>query len=145
VFVGQERRVLTRKGLVLTAANQDGGAHVDPALDETYDKLSRKNALGFVPVDNGVARPMEGPERAAIRQIAHEVLKTLRPNYAKMPSHRAGVFVGGMSLVSLGAPHGVIPTPTTPTRPAAPKVGRNQPCPCGSGKKYKHCHGRAAV
>ncbi len=22
------------------------------------------------------------------------------------------------------------------------KVGRNQPCPCGSGKKYKHCHGR---
>ncbi|MEI7968984.1 MAG: preprotein translocase subunit SecA [Betaproteobacteria bacterium] len=25
---------------------------------------------------------------------------------------------------------------------AAPKVGRNDPCPCGSGNKYKHCHGR---
>ncbi|MGH6794314.1 MAG: SEC-C metal-binding domain-containing protein, partial [Methylocella sp.] len=24
------------------------------------------------------------------------------------------------------------------------KVGRNQPCPCGSGRKYKHCHGAAA-
>ncbi len=24
---------------------------------------------------------------------------------------------------------------------AQPKVGRNDPCPCGSGKKYKHCHG----
>ncbi|MEJ2760837.1 MAG: preprotein translocase subunit SecA, partial [Gammaproteobacteria bacterium] len=24
------------------------------------------------------------------------------------------------------------------------KVGRNEPCPCGSGKKYKHCHGRLA-
>ncbi len=24
----------------------------------------------------------------------------------------------------------------------APKVGRNEPCPCGSGKKYKQCHGR---
>ena len=23
------------------------------------------------------------------------------------------------------------------------KVGRNDPCPCGSGKKYKHCHGKA--
>ena len=23
------------------------------------------------------------------------------------------------------------------------KVGRNEPCPCGSGKKYKHCCGRA--
>jgi uncharacterized protein len=25
----------------------------------------------------------------------------------------------------------------------APKVGRNDPCPCGSGKKYKQCHGAA--
>ena len=25
------------------------------------------------------------------------------------------------------------------------KVGRNEPCPCGSGKKYKHCHGRFAA
>ena len=26
---------------------------------------------------------------------------------------------------------------------AGPKVGRNDPCPCGSGKKYKNCHGKA--
>ena len=26
--------------------------------------------------------------------------------------------------------------------PAVPRVGRNDPCPCGSGKKYKHCHGK---
>lgn len=26
----------------------------------------------------------------------------------------------------------------------APKIGRNDPCPCGSGKKYKHCHGKEA-
>ena len=26
---------------------------------------------------------------------------------------------------------------------SAPKVGRNEPCPCGSGKKYKQCHGKA--
>jgi preprotein translocase subunit SecA len=25
---------------------------------------------------------------------------------------------------------------------SGPKVGRNDPCPCGSGKKYKYCHGR---
>jgi preprotein translocase subunit SecA len=24
------------------------------------------------------------------------------------------------------------------------KVGRNEPCPCGSGKKFKQCHGKAA-
>ena len=29
-------------------------------------------------------------------------------------------------------------------RNEGPKVGRNDPCPCGSGKKYKNCHGRNA-
>ena len=29
-----------------------------------------------------------------------------------------------------------------PIRRDTPKVGRNDPCPCGSGKKYKHCHGK---
>ena len=29
-----------------------------------------------------------------------------------------------------------------PVRRESPKVGRNEPCPCGSGKKYKKCHGR---
>ena len=41
---------------------------------------------------------------------------------------------------------------TTPTPVGKPqtsvredrKVGRNEKCPCGSGKKYKQCHGRAA-
>ncbi|MCZ8130645.1 MAG: preprotein translocase subunit SecA [Steroidobacteraceae bacterium] len=43
------------------------------------------------------------------------------------------------------------PLPTAEPEPRAapvptfarttPKVGRNEPCPCGSGKKYKHCHG----
>lgn len=32
--------------------------------------------------------------------------------------------------------------PLTTPPISVPKVGRNQPCPCGSGKKYKHCHGR---
>jgi preprotein translocase subunit SecA len=31
-----------------------------------------------------------------------------------------------------------------PMRRAEPKVGRNDPCPCGSGKKYKKCHGAQA-
>jgi preprotein translocase subunit SecA len=29
----------------------------------------------------------------------------------------------------------------TPVRRDSPKIGRNQPCPCGSGRKYKHCCG----
>jgi len=37
-------------------------------------------------------------------------------------------------------PRGPGPAPTPFVR-AVPKVGRNEPCPCGSGRKYKHCHG----
>ena len=32
---------------------------------------------------------------------------------------------------------------TAPRQRTVKKVGRNEPCPCGSGKKYKRCHGRA--
>jgi len=32
--------------------------------------------------------------------------------------------------------------PKVTVRRDTPKVGRNDPCPCGSGKKYKHCHGK---
>ena len=42
-----------------------------------------------------------------------------------------------------GLEPGQKPTAVEPIRNAAPKVGRNDPCPCGSGKKYKKCHGAA--
>ncbi len=34
------------------------------------------------------------------------------------------------------------PPEAEPFKRSTPKVGRNEPCPCGSGKKYKHCHGK---
>ncbi|MGD1029706.1 MAG: preprotein translocase subunit SecA [Opitutaceae bacterium] len=39
------------------------------------------------------------------------------------------------------APESDIQLPKVTVRRDMPKVGRNDPCPCGSGKKYKHCHG----
>ncbi len=40
-----------------------------------------------------------------------------------------------------GRPGGAAPA-SPPAEPAVPKVGRNEPCPCGSGRKYKQCHGK---
>jgi preprotein translocase subunit SecA len=39
------------------------------------------------------------------------------------------------------APEQEIVLPKVTIRREAPKVGRNEPCPCGSGKKFKNCHG----
>ena len=55
------------------------------------------------------------------------------------------------SLVGGNAPEAVAPAKPEPVRNAPfnkndpntwGRVSRNDPCPCGSGKKYKHCHGR---
>lgn len=37
------------------------------------------------------------------------------------------------------------PTPTSPADGPVPVVGAREPCPCGSGRRYKACHGRAAA
>ncbi|SRR5258708_1332714 len=51
-------------------------------------------------------------------------------------------------LLRLGPPLPVTASPNPnggptsgPTKTTVPKIGRNQPCPCGSGRKYKRCHG----
>jgi preprotein translocase subunit SecA len=61
-----------------------------------------------------------------------------------LPGGPGAVRAGGPAPVAgrPGAP-GEPPPPPVTVRHAGPKVGRNEPCPCGSGKKYKHCHGAA--
>jgi preprotein translocase subunit SecA len=61
------------------------------------------------------------------------------------PLSAAGALPGGFTLRARPATAGF---PGAASAPAAVrdgrKVGRNEPCPCGSGKKYKHCHGALA-
>ena len=62
----------------------------------------------------------------------------------------AQLFAGGADAAeqpAAGGMAGMAGTADLPLEPQSPfvraerKVGRNEPCPCGSGKKYKHCHG----
>ncbi len=53
----------------------------------------------------------------------------------------AAAAAGGVAAVGGGAPE---PAPGTPFVRPGRKIGRNEPCPCGSGKKYKRCCGRLA-
>ena len=59
----------------------------------------------------------------------------------QLPPMAGGSRPGGVAMHP-GAGGAAAPPPPT-VRHAGPKVGRNEPCPCGSGKKYKHCHGAA--
>ena len=131
VIADLNRREITRKRLVLAAANRDGGAHVDRELDEVYAELSRANSMGMAHTRGGpTGQPVLGVDHASIRQVAHELLGSLgRKQPQPLSTGREVTIHSPTTSVSLGRSSLVLT-----------RVGRNDPCPCGSGKKYKKCH-----
>jgi len=81
VIIDSENNHFTRKDLILGLANKDGGSHVDPELDEAYNKLTRQNSIGWkCRINKGLERGIEAIELASVRQIAYEVLESLERN-----------------------------------------------------------------
>ncbi len=83
------------------------------------------------------AAPQEQPKRQApeLKQAAPEMPRSYnyQTSKAELPGDDA-------QRQAASAPQGEQQR-TAPIK-VGPKVGRNDPCPCGSGKKYKNCHGR---
>lgn len=75
----RNRNLWSRKSFVLTLANKEGGAHVDPSLNDKYEALVRRNGLAWLTNNpDGSLRPLEGsPAAAAVQQITYEVLETM--------------------------------------------------------------------
>jgi len=130
IFIDKNKTQFSRKDIILTVSNQDGGAHVDPKLDEKYINLSKNNSLDISVFSENKFVKLTKPEQAALRQIGHEVLKTLFNQYTKKTTEKVDMFIGGQSI-NKGKNAPII---------KERKIGRNELCPCGSGKKYKHCH-----
>jgi len=85
VIRDNQKNTFTRKGLVLAVADMEGGAHVDPNLDEAYANLSRFHSLGWKFFRGEVAEDFKNsPVLPSIRQIAHEVLKTLKDEFPEL-------------------------------------------------------------
>jgi preprotein translocase subunit SecA len=72
----------------------------------------------------------------------------LQTSATAAPSFSAPQVSGGARPVAGPMPGTVVPRPAGPgmpgMQPALKDVGRNDPCPCGSGKKFKKCHGQEA-
>ena len=84
VIADSKGNTFKRRELVLALTNTDGGAHVDPTLDARYRALSRENSLGFSVGTNGAFTSILGFELAAARQIAYELvcsIKDRKPEY----------------------------------------------------------------
>jgi hypothetical protein len=69
----------SRGDLVLFLANKDGGAHVDPVMDEAYKRLTSENHVGYeVAVSGKPIKWHENPVFPSVRHIGHEILETLK-------------------------------------------------------------------
>ena len=75
------------------------------------------------------------PEAPATPQQSASEPQQRRPRYSEGRGEQGGSQGTPMSGNRTQGPVGTI-------RNEGPKIGRNDPCPCGSGKKYKNCHGR---
>jgi preprotein translocase subunit SecA len=76
------------------------------------------------------------------RAPSRESMQYLRPEASPVPEEDARAAAAGNPGPGSEAAE---PPPGADRQPFVRKdrkVGRNEPCPCGSGKKYKHCHGR---
>ena len=84
VLEDANKNQFTRKDLVLIMCNQDGGAHVDLDLDDKYIDLTRTKSLGWTYYKNGEEKLITEAELASIRQIAHELLKSLKDEFPEL-------------------------------------------------------------
>jgi preprotein translocase subunit SecA len=87
----------------------------------------------FIAPPDGTGRGQAPPPRAQAATAATTTIDRIEREFAQQKQRdlNAARSAGGSA------------TATAP-RIAGPQVGRNDPCPCGSGKKYKKCHGANA-
>jgi 5-methylcytosine-specific restriction endonuclease McrA len=139
VFKDINNRLMTRRQLVLAMSDMASGLDNAQAAQDHIVGLTKGHSLGLWASDGSEHWLLGDAAQHAVRQIAHELKKSLDPNFEQRHQRSGGVFVGGMSLTKLeDAP---LEIQMAVEAKKLPKVGRNEKCPCGSGKKSKKCHG----
>jgi hypothetical protein len=116
-----DQAVTTALAAVEGIADRPPSERTAPALVETQPHIYKK--LGELISEDVKEEAMTGETASAIIKPTQVVIEA---------------FDAALSGRRPGQPQGTVVA-------AAKKVGRNEPCPCGSGKKYKKCHGEAGA
>ena len=96
---------------------------------EMVETMNRKAIAVLMRGQIYIQEPQDVREAAPERREDYSKYRTQKDDYP------------GQSAQAAAAAAPQQPRVTEPIK-AAPRVGRNDPCPCGSGKKYKNCHGK---
>jgi len=105
-------------------------------MQRVLSAMNRRRA-----VTNADAITVTDSEAADIRRAREQQARAQAAQQAQ-PATVADVFASMMSQSGRRAAEAARQQPAAPVQRTAPSVGRNDPCPCGSGKKYKKCCGR---
>ncbi|MDR2068954.1 MAG: YchJ family protein [Spirochaetaceae bacterium] len=115
---------------ILNTCIRGGERDIDEKQTRAWSEKSTWLGLRILSVARGLEEDTEGSvefearyEQDGLQEIHHE-----QGRFKKQD----GVWLYEDGTI---VPHTVVRS--------APKVGRNEPCPCGSGKKYKHCCGKS--
>ncbi len=133
--IGPENMREFEKVVVLRAVDSKWMDHID-AMDQLRQGIHLRAYGGTDPLRE---YQFEGFEmfQEMVESVQEEVSKYIMKAQVEVNLEREAVAEG----------QAVTPGESAEKRPVkkkeAEKIGRNDPCPCGSGKKYKHCHGLA--
>jgi len=134
--IGEETMREFEKVVVLRAVDSKWMDHID-AMDQLRQGIHLRAYGGTDPLRE---YQFEGFEmfREMVENIQEEVTKYIMKAHVERNVQRQEVAKG---QTEAGGGSSSREAQRRPIRRAEQRVGRNDPCPCGSGKKYKHCHG----
>ena len=112
----------------LTEYKVEGFQIFDRMIDEIRQEIASR--LHLIRIQ--IAGEESGPSR---RPASRSIATAQSASHSSMASFSGGSSGGQSPMQAASRPEAA-----TVVR-SQPKVGRNDPCPCGSGKKYKYCHG----
>jgi len=111
---------------ILDTCTKDKKDEIDPKQTKKWSENSKWLGLKIISSDKGGIADSEGN----VEFQAHYEMDGLKENHHEKATFKK---INGRWLYDDGE---IVPKTVVRT---GPKVGRNDPCPCGSGKKYKHC------
>ena len=78
----------SRRTIVLTVADQMGGAHADPAIDANYHRLTNENSIGWISQGPEGEKPLEHIEKVYLRHISWEALASIETAWSRILGNR---------------------------------------------------------
>ena len=139
--IGEEELRELERVVMLKVVDQKWMDHID-AMDELKDGIGLR---AYGQKDPVVQYRIEGTEmfEQMVYDIHYDVVKILLNIQKQTEIRRAETArITNASLENINQLNGETEQTHVTVRNEGPEIGRNDPCPCGSGKKYKNCCGK---